>query len=212
MSVCASHYKGVMIQAIQSKRVRTCLILLASFGIITFLFSYLLPAYRGFIYLFWLSIISNTVIPLTPHEPILLLYGQLYSPLLVAICATIAVSLIEYINYQILVPILDLKKAKSFREKRYFQRAEHYFNKIPFTSLIVSCITPIPFFPFRILAVTTGYSIKRYVFSIFVGRIPRYYVLALTGKMLNLPTWVYIAVIIAFLATLLIKKLNEKLK
>ena len=212
MSVCASHYKGVMIQAIQSKRVRTCLILLASFGIITLLFSYLLPAYRGLAHLFWLSIISNTVIPLTPHEPILLLYGQLYSPLLVAICATIAVSLIEYINYQILVPTLDLKRAKSFREKRYFQRAEHYFNKLPFISLIVSCITPVPFFPFRILAVTTGYSIKRYVFSIFVGRIPRYYVLALTGKMLNLPTWVYIAVIIAFLAILLIKKLNERFK
>ena len=105
-----------------------------------------------------------------------------------------------------------MKKAKSFREKRYFQRAEHYFNKLPFTSLVVSCITPIPFFPFRILAVTTGYSIKRYVFSIFVGRIPRYYVLALTGKWLNLPTWVYIAVIIAFLAILLIKKLNERLK
>jgi membrane protein YqaA with SNARE-associated domain len=206
MSVCASHYRYMMIQAVQSKRVKICLILLVSFGIITLLFSCLLPAYRGLACLFWLSIISNTVIPLTPHEPILLLYGQLYSPLLVAICATIAVSLIEYINYQILVPVIELKKAKSFREKRYFQRAEHYFNKLPFTSLIVSCITPVPFFPFRILAVTTGYSIKRYVFSIFVGRIPRYYVLALTGQMLNLPTWVYIAVMIAFLVILLGRK------
>jgi len=211
MSVCITPYKEFMLQAIKSKRVKTCLILLVSFGIMTLLVSFFLPIYQGLTHLFWLSIISNTVIPLTPNEPIVLLYGQLYSSLLVAIISTIAVSLIEFINYQILVPVLEINKIKIFREKRSFQRAEYYFNKLPFTSLVVSCLTPIPFFPFRILAVTTGYSIIKYVSSVFVGRFPRYYILAFTGKMLNLPTWVYITIIIIVLVIALAKNLKNYL-
>jgi membrane protein YqaA with SNARE-associated domain len=211
MSVYINPYKNFVLQAIKNKRVKTCLILLVSFVIITLLVSFFLPIYQGLTHLFWLSIISNTLIPLTPHEPILLLYGKLYSSLLVAIVATIAVSLIEFINYQILVPVLEINKIKIFREKRSFQRAEYYFNRIPFMSLVISCLTPIPFFPFRILAVTIGYSIKKFVFSVIVGRFPRYYVIAFTGKILNLPTWVYITVIITVLVIVLAKNLKNYL-
>jgi membrane protein YqaA with SNARE-associated domain len=211
MSIYITQYKKFVLQAIKKKQVKTCLSLLFSFGIITSLVSIFLPRYQGLTHLFWLSIISNTVIPFTPHEPILLLYGKLYLSLSVAIVATIAVSLIEFINYQILVPVLEINKIKIFREKRSFQRAEYYFNKIPFMSLVVSCLTPVPFFPFRILAVTTGYSIKKFVFSVIVGRFPRYYIIAFTGKILNLPTWVYIAVIITVLVIVLVKNLKNYL-
>jgi membrane protein YqaA with SNARE-associated domain len=211
MSVCITPYKEFIFQAIKNNQVKTCLVLLASSGIITLLVSFFLPIYQGLVNLFWLSIISNTVVPLTPNEPIVLLYGQLYAPLLVAIISTIAVSLVEFVNYQILVPVLEIDKIKIFREKRSFQRAEYYFNKLPFMSLVVSCLTPIPFFPFRIVAVTTRYSTIKYVLSVFIGRLPRYYILAFTGKMLNLPTWVYITVIIIVLIIALVKNLKNYL-
>lgn len=212
MSVSVNYHKVFMLQAIQSKRIRICLFLLMSFGILSLLVSFFLPAYRELVYLFWLSITSNTVVPFTFQEPLLLLYGQLYSPFLVTIIAVIAVVIMEFINYQILVPVLEINKIKIFRKKRFYQLVELYFSKFPFLSLVVSCLAPIPLFPFRILAVTTRYPVKKYILSIFIGRTPLYYLLALTGQILNLPTWIYIISIAGVFAIMLLKKLNKKIK
>jgi len=212
MSVYVNYHKVFMLQMIHSKRVRICLLLLISFGILSLFVSFFLPMYRELVYLFWLSITSNMVVPFTLQEPLLLLYGQLYSPFLVTIIAVIAVVIMEFINYQILVPVLEINKIKIFREKRFYQLVELYFSKFPFLSLVVSCLAPIPLFPFRILAVTTRYPIKKYILSIFIGRMPLYYLLALTGQILNLPTWIYITSIAGVFAIMLLKKLNKKMK
>jgi membrane protein YqaA with SNARE-associated domain len=212
MSVSVYYNKVFMLQAIQNKRVKICLLLLISFGILSLLVSFFLPAYRELVYLFWLSVTSNMVIPFTLQEPLLLLYGQLYSPFLVTIIAVIATIIMESINYQILVPVLEINKIKIFREKRFYQLVESYFSKFPFLSLVASCLAPVPLFPFRLLAVTTRYPIKKYILSIFIGRIPLYYLLALTGQMLNLPSWIYITSIAGVFAMMLLKKLDKRMK
>jgi len=212
MTLCDEFSKTTISQAMQSKRVKFCVTLAVSFGIASLLVSFLLPIYRGLIYLFWLTVLCNTLIPIAPHEPVILLYGKLYSPCLVAICAGIAILVIELINYHVLVPLLDLKRIRAFREKPLYQSAEHYFSKLPFSSLLFACFAPIPFIPFRVLAVTTRYSVRKFALSVFLGRTPRFYLLALTGKALNIPAWVYVTILIIAFSIVLTKKLAERRK
>jgi len=207
MTLCDKYSSRAVPQVIRSKQVKICAVLIISFGIIAVLVSFLLPMYRGLACLSGLTILCNTIIPIAPHEPVILLYGKLYPPWIVAICAGIAISVIEFVNYQILMFMINLRKIRRFREKQSYQRAEHYFSKFPFLSLLFACLTPVPFIPFRVLAVTTGYPARKYVLSVFIGRTPRFYLLAWIGIALNLPFWVYVIVLVIAFIAILTKKL-----
>ncbi len=204
------NYRQIILHVIQIKQVKISLGLLIFFGLAMLSVTKFFPNYRWSICLFWTSIIANTFIPLTLHEPILIYYGKFYSPQLIALIATIAVIFIELINYLILIPLLGIGKVKIIREKRFFQYAEYCFGKCSFLSILVSCFLPIPFFPFRTLSVTTSYSIKRYILSIFIGRLPRYFLIAKLGEVFSPPAWACIIAIIIFPAFILAKKLNER--
>lgn len=160
--------------------------------------------YRALIGLFYYSFLSNSpiswIVPLMPQEPMLLLYGTLYSPLVVALTAGIATFLIELINYQVLVPVCALEQLKPFKRQRVYRVLEHYFHKIPFAVITFVGLTPIPHLPFRFLAVLTGYPVLRYALASFVGRSSFYYVVALTGAVWNLPPWVYMILLLGLAA------------
>ncbi len=204
--------KSIISQVIQSKTAKACMTLVMSFAILALLFGFLFPVYRGLIHLYWLTILCSTFIPIAPHEPVILAYGALYPVWLVAIYAGIAISATEFVNYHVLTPILNLEKIRAFREKRFYQRAEHHFSRLPFLSLLFACFTPVPFIPFRVLAVTTGYSSRKFTLSVFMGRTPRFYLLALIGKTLNFPTWVYAVILIIVFSIVLTGKLAERRK
>jgi len=203
------NYKQIILYTIRVKWLRNILILLASFGLATLLVFMLFPGQRGLACLFWASIIANTIIPITLHEPALIYYGGIYSPLLVATIATLAVIFIEYANYLALIPLLETEKVKIIRKSRTSQYTENWFRKASFLSIFGSCFLPIPFFPFRILSVTTKYSMSMYLLAILIGRMPRYFIIAKGGTMLNLPGWTCIAIMVAFPLLILARKLNE---
>ena len=207
MTLYDEYSRSIISQAIQSRRAKACMIAVIFFGIITLLVSFLLPIYRGLVCLFWLIIASSTFIPIAPHEPVILLYGKLYVPWLVTLCAGIAVLVMELVNYHILAPILNSERIRAFREKQFYQRAEHCFSKFPFLSLLLACLAPVPFVPLRILAVTTRYSVKKYALSVFIGSTARFYLLALMGNALDLPAWVYIIFLVIAFSIALTEKL-----
>jgi len=209
MTFCDGYANGTVFQAIQNRGVEVCVILALSLVVTTVLVGLLLPTCRGLVYLFWLTIACNAFIPIAPHEPVVLLYGKLYSPWVVAVCAAVATSIVELANYRILSSILNVKRIVAFREKRLYQRAERCFSRFPFWSLLLSGLAPIPFIPFRMLAVTTRYSVKRFVLSVFIGRMPRFYLLALTGMALDVPAWVYVMVLALTVGLVLTRKLTE---
>lgn len=212
MTLCDEYSRTMIFHAIHSRRIKACVILVISFGITALLVSFLFPMYRGLVYLSWLMILCNTFVPIAPHEPVILLYGKLYSPYLVAICAAMATSVIELANHRVLASILNLRKISGFREKQFYQRAEHYFSKLPFPSLLFACFAPVPFIPFRVLAVTTKYSFKKFALSVFLGRMSRFYLLALMGKALNMPAWGYITLFAITFSVVLMKKLAGRTK
>jgi ribonucleoside-triphosphate reductase len=56
----------------------------------------------------------------------------------------------------------------------------------------MSGLTPLPFFPFKMLAFTTGYPLARYAGAVAVRCLPRYALLAWLGTAVRLPEWLFV--------------------
>jgi uncharacterized membrane protein YdjX (TVP38/TMEM64 family) len=75
---------------------------------------------------------------------------------------------------------------------------------------VIAGFSPIPFDPFMFLSAAVGYSYTRYVLAIFVGRTPRYLLLACLGERSHIPTPILIATIVLWIAIILAK--GQKIK
>jgi membrane protein YqaA with SNARE-associated domain len=167
------------------------------------------PQYQTLVWYCFYTAISNFCIPWLPHEPIVLLYGTLFDPLLIALLGGIATCWVELLNYHVLRLITNIKRVQAITGKQWYQKAEGWFKKIPFLSLVISGFTPIPYAPFRVFAVTSKYPMTKYELAVFVGRTPRYYILALTGKVINLPWWGYGIIFLVMLTIALYSRLHQ---
>ena len=154
------------------------LILLAGLGIL------LVPAYRNLAYLFLFTIVANSVIPM-PYEPIMILMGRLYPPLLAATVAAIGNVIACFIDYRAINYAFESKRLRKTRESEFYRTAVHYFLKLPFITILVAAFAPfIPFYIFRVLSPTSGYPMVKYMLAVFLGRQPRYYLFAYMGSVL----------------------------
>ncbi len=132
--------------------------------------------------LFLFSISANSFIPF-PHEPIVIYYGKMYSPFIVSIICGTANCISSVIDYVVFEIIFSHKKITELKGKnKLYKYAEHYFSQTPFWTMVFAGFSPIPFYPFRVIAVASGYYKWKYVISTFIGRVPRYYILAWIGN------------------------------
>lgn len=111
----------------------------------------------------------------------ILLFGTLFAPWLIAVLAGAATAWVEYFNYRMLGRVLTAKQIKAATEKRPYRVAERWFKKFPFLIIVLTGFTPVPYAPFRVFAISARYPIDRYLAAILVGRTPRYYLWALLG-------------------------------
>ena len=154
--------------------------------------AYLFPAYRNLTLLFFYSIPSNSVVPV-PHEPAMIFFGKLYSPLLVAFVAVVGTLLACFLDYQAINFAFQNEKINKIRQSDVYRGAIYYFLKAPFLAVLIAALAPfIPFYIFRVLSPTSGYPLKRYMAAVFFGRLPRYYLFALMGTALTLPNLILV--------------------
>ena len=73
------------------------------------------------------------------------------------------------------------------------------FSRAPFAVLALSGLTPLPAFPFKAVAFAERYPRGRYVAAVAAGRFPRYVLLAWLGFVMNLPNWVFVALVLVML-------------
>ena len=189
-------------KVIRGQRWRLALLFLSLFAATQLVVALFFRSHQPLVWFTFYTAVSNFAIPWLPHEPIVLLYGTLYPPLVVALVGGFATCWMEFFNYRILAVLADLRWARSVLESRSYRTAEGYFKRLPFLTLVLAGATPVPYAPFRVLAVTSGYSQARYMVAVFAGRTPRYYLLALTGKALHAPFWAYLAFFAALVLAL----------
>jgi membrane protein YqaA with SNARE-associated domain len=142
--------------------------------------------------LFFYSFPSEFFIGVLPHEPVLIYFGEFFSPLTVAGVALLSTLIVEVSNYFVIRHIFDFRAFQAFRTSATAGRVVKLFNKAPFPAILIAGFTPVPFYPFRFLAVLARYPVWKYGLAVAASRGPRFYLLALAGKMLNIPDIVLI--------------------
>ena len=143
--------------------------------------------------LFVYAFISNVALAIVPHEPVVLWYGARYGVWLTALVATAGTLAAAWVDYRVFVPLIRRVAHTPFFAEGTVGWLRVRFARAPFAILAVSGITPLPFFPFKAMAFAEHYPLRRYLAAVAAGRFPRYVLLAWLGIVIQIPTWVLVA-------------------
>jgi membrane protein YqaA with SNARE-associated domain len=174
-------------------------------GIVTFVLMSVNGDGKGYLYLAFYSIPSNTAISVFPHEPILIYYGTFANIWIAATAATAGTIVAGWLDHRVFVPVLNYSKLISYKRSRFYKKAAAIFMKYPFATLVVTGFTPIPFWPFKFLCFSIHYPLKRYLSALSIGRFPRYVLLAWVGARFKVPAWILIATVIVIFSVYAIR-------
>lgn len=148
----------------------------------------------SYLYLAFYAVPANSAISVFPHEPVVIWYGSVGSIWWTATAASAGTLVAGFLDHSVFVPVMNLKGLTGYKEKAWYQKAARLFMKYPFAVIVVAGFTPIPFFPFKFLSFSLRYPLARYLIALLVGRFPRYVLLAWIGHVIQIPTWLLIAV------------------
>mgnify|MGYP000660384515 CR=1 FL=1 len=73
-------------------------VFVAAFAVAALAVAVVVPAYQSLVWFAFYTSISNFFVPWLPHEPMVLLYGDLYSPWLVALVGGAATCWMEFLQ------------------------------------------------------------------------------------------------------------------
>ncbi len=122
---------------------------------------YFFPQYNKLIILLLYSIPSQFIVAVIPHEPIIFYYSKYFSPFTVTLVTLLGTLLAEYLNYMLVKLFFTIPKVDDLRKYKTFKYATHYFLRLPFISLVIAALTPVPFYPFRIIAPASEYPLRK---------------------------------------------------
>jgi membrane protein YqaA with SNARE-associated domain len=129
--------------------------------------------------------LANTFIPL-PTNPLIIYMGREYFPAMVAIVGAAGTAVANMTEYLLLGILFETRRAQRVKRTHTYQVLKRYFERSPFLLMVAVNFVPIPVDPVRWMAISVDYPRWRYVLSTFLGRIPRYYLLAWFGDRYDL--------------------------
>jgi membrane protein YqaA with SNARE-associated domain len=153
--------------------------------------------------------VACTFLPL-PTPPMVMAYGQKFDPVLIAFLGGIAFCISALIDYSLVTLVFRYEKIARIKKTKLYCKVERLFNKYAFVSLVVAAFTPIPLEPVKVVACASRYNKVRFILACFVGRTPRYYLLAKSQSILPIPRiYLYISIIV-LMAIEAIRRLVKK--
>ena len=131
----------------------------------------------------WVHGPASPFLPAT-YEPLLILFGHLYRPVLIALIGTAANLLAEYLNYQFVSELLARRSLDRVTNDPRLLRLVALFNRRPFLTTWFISWSPIPDWTIRIMGPLSRYPVRRWLLALGLGRFPRFWFLA------SLSSWV----------------------
>jgi uncharacterized membrane protein YdjX (TVP38/TMEM64 family) len=132
----------------------------------------------------WVNGPLGIFLPAT-YEPILMLFGRLYPPVLIGFLGILGTLYVEFLNYHLYARVLHLRGFSPARESALVQRVVKLFNRAPFFTVWLCSWSPLPYWTVRIVAPLADYSLRRYLIATFLGRFPRLWFFAALGLYWN---------------------------
>ncbi|MFB3112590.1 MAG: hypothetical protein ACE10G_11200 [Gemmatimonadales bacterium] len=137
------------------------------------------------------------------YEPILMLFGRMYPPLLIGCLGTCGTLYVEYLNYHLYRRVLHADALAPFRSRRLVQYVTALFRKMPFFTVWL-CSLLLPYWPVRIVSPLAGYAVRRHLSATLLGRFPRLWFFAALGASLHVDPRVLLGISAAFMGSALI--------
>ena len=180
------------------------MILLGGLGLVMMMTA---PKTYPLLTIFFYNIASSAAIAIFPHEPVIIWFGRFVNLWTLTLVATAGTLVAMYLDYKFFSPMLNLSYSAKYKSKRGYQKARGWFHKMPFVILVLSAFLPVPFYPFKFMALSSKYSMSKFLAAVTIGRIPRYYLLGLLGRALQIPSWILISLFFVMLAAIYYKKI-----
>lgn len=149
----------------------------------------LVPATGGFVAFGLITIwVNGPIAPFLPstYEPIVILFGRVYPPLLVAVVGTGGTIYAEYLNYHIYRRILRVDALTRARQSRLSTWVLERFRRAPFFTIWLCSWSILPYWPVRFISPLAGYDVNRQMVATALGRFPRIWVFATFGALLQI--------------------------
>lgn len=128
------------------------------------------------------------------YEPIVIAYGRLHPPLLVAAVAALGTVTMEWVNYHFFRTVIESPACTGATRSPTALRIARVFGRQPFLTVALGALLPLPFGLVRIAALLARYPARRHLAATAVGRFPRYWLYAAVGAALPLPPGPVLAV------------------
>lgn len=128
----------------------------------------------------WVNSPVGMVLP-AMYEPVLIMFGSVYPPVAVAALGVIGTLYVEYLNYRVHDKVLSHEKLTGFREKAVVIAVRRLFTSAPFLAVWLCSVSPLPYWPVRILSPLAGYPVRRHLTATALGKIPRLWFFAAIG-------------------------------
>ena len=160
----------------------------------------LYPPWWRLVLYFWYSIPSNSFVYL-PNEPGVLFAAAVYSPWVVAVVGGVATMIACIIDYVVIKKVFELRPVAPVKQTTIYKKAVRYFYWRPWPTIAILAVTPLPFYPIRVLAPSSNYPLWKYTSASVIGRMGRYYLLAIGGSWMHVPPQYLILMVVGMLST-----------
>lgn len=133
-------------------------------------------------------IINGPYSPLLPagYEPVVMTYGQLYAPLLIAGIGVLGQVAVEFVNYRLYEAALNSSTLRRLRSGPLARWMVAAFTASPFAAVALTALLPLPFWVVRIAAPLSHYPMRAYLVAMSIGRLPRLWFYAALGAIVPL--------------------------
>jgi membrane protein YqaA with SNARE-associated domain len=153
--------------------------------------------------LFAYAFLSNIALAVVPHEPAIIWYGPRLGVWTTTLVATVGTTLAAVVDHRLFVPLIRRMAQRGLGSSPLSTTwrggqgvrpwPERLFRRFPVTTIALSGLTPLPFFPFKALAFATGCPVVKYTAAVAARCLPRYALIAWFGSAVRVPGWVMLA-------------------
>ena len=156
------------------------------------------PEGRGLVGYALYAVPAHLLISVLANEPMLFAAAKSYAPTLVAIAGTIGSIVAIILDYSLIGWLVNQRLVRrELDDSAWFRWSQKVFGRAPFLLILGSALLPVPFYPVKILAIASDYSILRFCIALVLGRLPRFYLLALGGQKVHAPNSAYASAAVA---------------